>query len=793
MLMKFPRYPIPDSILPLVAILSLLMLFIVAGVLWYAPSTPLTLAIALVWVICVVLSGPIQWAWYESLDLAELGSILGVFLGVFLSGPGAIVPAMGSAGIVGMVAVAPSRVQDSEIGQVNSAHAEVDHFLGMLFGGHDHAGYFNVRYCAGDPAKDPLSSGGWWHWPEQRTEATAHAVELASRHGDVYVSRSLFSLPALSAAHALPTRVLFVDDAPRGHLPYSAVVRTGANLPQAWYILDRVIPGDAAARAQQRIAYALGADKSGADITQIVRFPIGQNTKSSNPAPVPVTLASCTGAVYTCEQVAAAYPPLAVTSSDAAPVDLERVDYWRGNLHSLTGQHGMPRRAKNPNAAAYLYAIGSHALDKNSGQILPVEQVSTPDTSRMRYAIGVWLFRLGYPDPEWWVLMEKLADLGATERKGTHWLQADLSRLMHLCKRNISELRQTPTRAGTAAPAPLEVHEPPRKGRPTTLTTEQYINTIMAHTDGVGANGGRLALLSVDDCAALLSCSRSTIERVERQLRGDNALIRHISPCRDYSYVEIFSPVKNATTPRRMNTDSSARSGIFDGTKHRIVTPETGEPHARVRGVHTPQTGLPPADLAAELAASASASDAAPPADLAADLAAELAASDAAPPADLAASASASDAAPPADLAADLAAELAASDAAPPADLAADLAAGACGGCEPPSTYTGAAYEPVSARSRVSGDLPVSVTLRERRRRMERLRAMSADELEREVHVLRATAAKARTDRQARALELQAETAERELGKRRDAGIREMYTAANAANLAASAAAAPDD
>jgi hypothetical protein len=70
---------------------------------------------------------------------------------------------------------------------------------------------------------------------------------------------------------------------------------------------------------------------------------------------------------------------------------------------------------------------------------------------------------------------------------------------------------------------------------------------------------------------------------------------------------------------------------------------------------------------------------------------------------------------------------------------------------------------------------------------------MSADELEREVHVLRATAAKARTDRQARALELQAETAERELGKRRDAGIREMYTAANAANLAASAAAAPDD
>jgi hypothetical protein len=775
LLMKLPKYPIPESILPYAAVASLVYVFVGACLLWHMPNNHSTLALTYIWLSMVIVTAPIYWAWFDTLDLKQLCLALSIMAGTLTGGPGAILANVavfgGSGVVVGMVAIAPARRNENDTHDQADERATVSRFLELLFDTQE--GYLQLRFCAGDPAKDKLKSGGWYHWPNEREDITTRAAALAAQHGDVYVSRASFAERKLSAAAAQPTRVLFVDDAPDDPpVPYSAVIRTGAGRPQAWYILDRHVPGDAAERIQRRITHKLNADRSGADITQIVRLPIGYNTKRAYGQPVPVTWESCTGVVYTPHEIAAAYPELpddqAATDATHAGVDQALVDYWRGNLHMLTDMSGMPRRARNKNAPGYQYASGKYALDisdPHRRDVVPLDSAGHADTSRMRYSVGVWLFQLGYPDEEWWVLMEHLADFGASERKGTRWLQDDLARLVCICKRSVRTLRQTPTRIDSTTrrpPARLTVVERLRKGRPAALTSERYLAVMLPNTSGIGAGGGRVALFSVDEVAALHGVSRSSVERIERELRQSGALTRHMSRCRRYSYVEIFGPVKNDSVAAETAPNPGAVGGIFEGTESGNTQPNSDATHAHAHvGVHTPPQGLPACPQvcdAAELAEPASAAPQAEPAELA----------------ELAEPASAAPQAEPAELA-ELAEPASAAPQAEPASAAVAAPAGAvpAGGCVLPDTRAGASYTP-SARAGAGVESPFQAKFRERNRRRERLRGMSLRELEREQAVLQATARKSRYERQRLALEHQAGEVEREIGRRRDRGIQAM-------------------
>ena len=135
--------------------------------------------------------------------------------------------------------------------------------LRFLFG--RQVGYIEVGYIAGDPLEDDMRfvPGKRWHrysWETAPAIARFHDA-LAEQHGDVYVSSAIYSEPRRSRTVALPSRIVFTDDAPeRPRVRYSAVCRTSAASQQSYHILAEAV-GPATRRELQGLTAASG-DKS---------------------------------------------------------------------------------------------------------------------------------------------------------------------------------------------------------------------------------------------------------------------------------------------------------------------------------------------------------------------------------------------------------------------------------------------------------------------------------------------------------------------------------------------------
>jgi hypothetical protein len=88
-----------------------------------------------------------------------------------------------------------------------------ERFLVFLYG--NQTGYMEIVFCNGDPAIHDLKRDTWYYY----TPATAHQIaqrinKLVSRYGNVYISRSLYSKRYRNRAYALPSQIIFLDDAP---------------------------------------------------------------------------------------------------------------------------------------------------------------------------------------------------------------------------------------------------------------------------------------------------------------------------------------------------------------------------------------------------------------------------------------------------------------------------------------------------------------------------------------------------------------------------------------------------
>jgi len=181
-----------------------------------------------------------------------------------------------------------------------------------------------------------------WGW----VVPSDHVVPTASSAADQYWCPLVFSEAHRKAQYALPTRVLWADlDAadPRGvRLKPSCAWETsgGDMLPgcdhkiagycvvcerevtphyQALWFLDTEVTAQEAAALSKRIAYAEpGCDRSGWDVTQVLRLPGTLNHKYDPPQPVRFLWA--TKHAYTIAEVEAAYPqerqPQPMTTAD---------------------------------------------------------------------------------------------------------------------------------------------------------------------------------------------------------------------------------------------------------------------------------------------------------------------------------------------------------------------------------------------------------------------------------------------------------------------------------------------
>lgn len=199
-------------------------------------------------------------------------------------------------------------------------------FLRFLHG--DQAGYIEIVAGETDPADsrkiqmlmptrdrpDIPNTREWFYLdpgrPDLYAAAAAYAGQLAAEHGNVYTSIRTYRSKSRSEKNVNPGRVIFVDDAPAAPLlPYSACIRTSSASRHAYYKCDAPVSKDDVRRA----AAALGGDPSGVDLTQLVRFPGTLNTKRGERWPVELEVAS--GSIYTLDQVRAAFPAVAGSSS----------------------------------------------------------------------------------------------------------------------------------------------------------------------------------------------------------------------------------------------------------------------------------------------------------------------------------------------------------------------------------------------------------------------------------------------------------------------------------------------
>lgn len=157
----------------------------------------------------------------------------------------------------------------------------------------------------------PFKDGKIWHeaplvaWDGGRTE-----IELKEIHADRYFCPVVFSEPLRQKEFALPTNLLWADLDPvhpdNCRLRPSIAWESSPGRYQAlWFLSEEIAPEDAAALSK-RIAYADGGDKSGWDLTQVLRIPGTRNYKYES-APEGKLLWAKRHA-YSVSEIMAAYP-----------------------------------------------------------------------------------------------------------------------------------------------------------------------------------------------------------------------------------------------------------------------------------------------------------------------------------------------------------------------------------------------------------------------------------------------------------------------------------------------------
>lgn len=144
----------------------------------------------------------------------------------------------------------------------------------------------------------PSKVGGHWipfniSWPEDRDLVEARIASCIEDHEDVYFSVTRFASKGRRISDTLPSRWLFADldkvdpvflDE-EGLQPTIAWESSPGRFQSLWE-LDRTLRPETLARVNRALSYALGADRSGWDLTQVLRPPGTFNHKYSPKAHV---------------------------------------------------------------------------------------------------------------------------------------------------------------------------------------------------------------------------------------------------------------------------------------------------------------------------------------------------------------------------------------------------------------------------------------------------------------------------------------------------------------------------
>jgi len=174
------------------------------------------------------------------------------------------------------------------LSQVTKSKSEIRlGFFELLFG--DTVGYLCI--FSTDP-KAPKSAvkERFFEWPKESLKVENYILSVEASN-NVYFCVNLLSEQQRKKKHCLPTDLIWsdldtVNPDSLTRLPPAIVLQSSPGRWQAfWRLTTKVEPYDAE-RYSKRIAYAVGADRSGWDLTQLLRVPLTRNFKYHPAAPV---------------------------------------------------------------------------------------------------------------------------------------------------------------------------------------------------------------------------------------------------------------------------------------------------------------------------------------------------------------------------------------------------------------------------------------------------------------------------------------------------------------------------
>jgi RepB DNA-primase from phage plasmid/AAA domain/Primase C terminal 1 (PriCT-1) len=187
----------------------------------------------------------------------------------------------------------------------------------------------------------------YYNYPNAVEAAASWALEKSQEGREVYFCAHLLTAPERRKENAGGVRALWAEldgsDLPSGNLTPTAVVESSPGRYHAYWRLTDAIPPEAAEALNKRIARAIGADDSGADLTQLLRVPDTPNRKYEG-GPAVRLLGAGSGQMYSPAQLEEILPENMEEAafSTASEVDEEILDGSRNR--DLTSIGGTLRR-----------------------------------------------------------------------------------------------------------------------------------------------------------------------------------------------------------------------------------------------------------------------------------------------------------------------------------------------------------------------------------------------------------------------------------------------------------------
>lgn len=172
--------------------------------------------------------------------------------------------------------------QREKVTQLNTPLTLWNHIFGDLRG---YFALFTAERHSGSKGLFDVETT-YYVWPEEASVAVAQALAEAKGGREVYYCAHLLTEKKRAKAAAAPVLALWADgDGAKvaEHLPEpTAVVESSPGREHFYWRLSQPVAPEKAEELNKRLAYAMGADKSGWDLGQLLRVPGTRNFKYPN-------------------------------------------------------------------------------------------------------------------------------------------------------------------------------------------------------------------------------------------------------------------------------------------------------------------------------------------------------------------------------------------------------------------------------------------------------------------------------------------------------------------------------